>query len=449
MGHERPLGSARRPYDANYPGTFGSLGIGWYVEKLFTGQIWAATLLEIARNTDRSVLLQVVVDSLKLMPKNPNFFRRATPCIPRSDHLKQAGRVTTTQADSYRQAMKRAFARFGMGVDAGSTGNTLFDITPDFTVDGTSLKPPVKVIGLGGMSSDGNAAYVNGNDGSIWRYQFASHGWTEAAVRGVLKRCTKMYWIGTDGTEAIAKREAAGHGRLVQANAQWSWTTFSPPSNFTGLTGTDIVRDSHDGKILWWAGADTSTNPPSAKFSKQSRDASGSWQSQSGHARHRWPGRGRELRRRNPGVLGFHQRASQAVGGERGDRHGRSVRRLHHQLQRGQHERRRPKRLRADHAGRLWGLRKVQNAWPWTDLSANQTVPMQTLRASSNAGKVFLSAATAIFWQRRLGRDERRELAGSHPPRAAHRRRRASCASTLPPTDRRPWSPARTSISGR
>jgi hypothetical protein len=212
-----PNGQRGIPYDSNYPGTFGSLGIGWYDERLFTGQIWAATLLEMARHADRSILLQVVVDSLKLVVPNPNFLQARDAMYLALTNMQTANRVSAAQASAVRSAMQSAFARFGMGQNAVSLGNLLRYITPDFILNGQSLKPPVKVIGLGGVSPDGTAAYAQGNDGSLWRN--LSGTWTQALAPGFpQQRFWKVYRITSGGAQAIVFGESStwGESRAVR-----------------------------------------------------------------------------------------------------------------------------------------------------------------------------------------------------------------------------------------
>jgi extracellular elastinolytic metalloproteinase len=245
-----PNGQRGIPYDSNYPGTFGSLGIGWYDERLFTGQIWAATLLEMARHADRSILLQVVVDSLKLVVPNPNFLQARDAMYLALTNMQTANRVSAAQASAVRSAMQSAFARFGMGQNAVSLGNLLRYITPDFILNGQSLKPPVKVIGLGGVSPDGTAAYAQGNDGSLWRN--LSGTWTQALAPGFpQQRFWKVYRITSGGAQAIVFGESSTWGSLALSGTQWSWTPCVLPDD-----AQDIAGVSNDGKVIWWMAAD-------------------------------------------------------------------------------------------------------------------------------------------------------------------------------------------------
>jgi len=254
---DNPKGLRGAPYDSNYPGTFGSLGIGWYGDKYPIGEIWCATLMEIARRTDRSILLQVVVDSLKLAPANPNFLQMRECMRLALDQLVSAGRVTAAEAGPFREGMLTAFARFGMGAQAVSINNGLIDIVPDFIYNSRSFKPPVKVIGVAGVSPDGTA-FVNGNDGSLWGNRSGS--WTHAAATGFNQRIFTIYRVVSGGADVLAKGEKSGVGRLTLAGSQWTWAGI-PLNSGLQIQIIDVVATSHDASVFWWGAINAQRQP--------------------------------------------------------------------------------------------------------------------------------------------------------------------------------------------
>lgn len=131
-------GIRQRPYDAQYPGTFGDIGKGpgeiagpgnsdlTYQEVHDVGEIWCAALMEMTRkvaaalnNKERGyqVAWQAVVDGMKLTPKNPSFLT-ARDAVLRAFKAMQGGLLTTTEYTAVRKAAWEAFARFEMGFDA-------------------------------------------------------------------------------------------------------------------------------------------------------------------------------------------------------------------------------------------------------------------------------------------------------------------------------------------
>lgn len=135
---KRAQGIRQRPYDENYPGTFGDIGKGEgevlgpdngslsYREVHDVGEIWCATLMQLNRavvaalgDKERGfqVTWQAVVDGLKLTPKNPSFLV-ARNAILRAFAAIKGSRLTDTEYYSVKRAAWQAFARFGMGFDA-------------------------------------------------------------------------------------------------------------------------------------------------------------------------------------------------------------------------------------------------------------------------------------------------------------------------------------------
>ncbi|MCF3143928.1 M36 family metallopeptidase [Streptomyces platensis] len=131
-------GIRQRPYDSDYPGTFGDIGKGpgevagagngdlTYQEVHDVGEIWCAALMELTRkvttalnNKERGyqVTWQAVVDGMKLTPKNPSFLV-ARDAILRAFKAMKGGLLTSAEYTKVRKAAWQAFARFEMGFDA-------------------------------------------------------------------------------------------------------------------------------------------------------------------------------------------------------------------------------------------------------------------------------------------------------------------------------------------
>lgn len=131
----RPEGIRQRPYDENYPGTFGDIGKGEgdvagdgdlsYQEVHNVGEIWCAALMQMTRNLAAElgkergyrIAWQAVVDGLKLTPKNPTFLV-ARDAILRALRAMAGRQLSNQEYGLARHAAWKAFARFGMGVDA-------------------------------------------------------------------------------------------------------------------------------------------------------------------------------------------------------------------------------------------------------------------------------------------------------------------------------------------
>jgi extracellular elastinolytic metalloproteinase len=133
------------PYDTNYPGRFGDIGTGIYVEMHRVGEIWCATLLEMNRNLDmrlgaprgRNLALQLVVDALKLSPSNPNMLNMRDAILRALDnkHASTAlDRLTDEIYTSAKEEIWKAFAKFGMGVRAASNGAQYSGVVADFSL---------------------------------------------------------------------------------------------------------------------------------------------------------------------------------------------------------------------------------------------------------------------------------------------------------------------------
>jgi extracellular elastinolytic metalloproteinase len=136
-----PAGIRDFPYDSNFPDHFGKLGTGRYTEEHNIGEIWCATLMEMNRNVGKVLGLQLVVDALKLTPANPSFLDARDAILAALDALSQAGKLTSSQFDTARDGIWKAFAKFAMGPAAQSNGATLSGIVGDFNIPPTT--PPI------------------------------------------------------------------------------------------------------------------------------------------------------------------------------------------------------------------------------------------------------------------------------------------------------------------
>lgn len=133
---KRAGGIRQRPYDEQYPGTFGDIGKGpgqiagnadlSYQEVHDVGEIWCAALMQLTRNVAGAlgskergyqVTWQAVVDGLKLTPKNPSFLV-ARDAILRAFKSMKGTRLTDGEYALVRRGAWEAFAKFGMGFDA-------------------------------------------------------------------------------------------------------------------------------------------------------------------------------------------------------------------------------------------------------------------------------------------------------------------------------------------
>lgn len=148
-------GIRQKPYDENYPGTFGDLGkrqgevVGHpelhYAEVHDAGEVWCATLMHMMRTVTKAIggdkprayqlCWQAVVDGLKLTPKNPTFLT-ARNAIMKSWAAMRGNRVNTTEYPAIQRAAWEAFAKFGMGHDAFCQNASLRGCT------GGSAMPP-------------------------------------------------------------------------------------------------------------------------------------------------------------------------------------------------------------------------------------------------------------------------------------------------------------------
>jgi extracellular elastinolytic metalloproteinase len=126
-----PAGIRGFPYDSKFPDGFGKLGTGRYREVHNIGEIWCATLMEISRQIDRGLALQLVVDALKLTPPNPSFLAARDAILLALDHTLAANQITAEVHAHTKKTVWSVFAYFGMGPAARSNGAQLSGIVAD------------------------------------------------------------------------------------------------------------------------------------------------------------------------------------------------------------------------------------------------------------------------------------------------------------------------------
>lgn len=126
-----PAGIREFPYDSAFPDGFGKLGTGRYRKVHNIGEIWCATLMEISRQIDRDLALQLVVDALKLTPPNPSFLAARDAIFLALDQTLAAGAITAEVHAHSKKTMWTVFAHFGMGPAARSNGAQLSGIVAD------------------------------------------------------------------------------------------------------------------------------------------------------------------------------------------------------------------------------------------------------------------------------------------------------------------------------
>jgi extracellular elastinolytic metalloproteinase len=123
-------GIRNNSYGSNFPHNFGHLGKTEdgvsYGEVHNIGEVWCATLLEINRNiNDDTLAMQLVVDALKLSPTNPSFLNMRDSILEALGDKLTDNQISTQQYRQIKNAIWKAFAKFGMGPNASSNGAQL------------------------------------------------------------------------------------------------------------------------------------------------------------------------------------------------------------------------------------------------------------------------------------------------------------------------------------
>jgi extracellular elastinolytic metalloproteinase len=179
----QPNGIRSHPYDDDYPGTYGMLGTGIYVQPHKVGEIWCAALMSMNRNLNnrlgdprgQRLALQLVVDALKLSPANPSMLNMRDAILMALDHKKAASPgLSETDYQSAKTGIWTAFAKYGMGERAQSAGADFGNVVENFTVPG------------GGSSSPTTGTGTNPNTGSTPTNPPVSGGGSGAAGTAVL-----------------------------------------------------------------------------------------------------------------------------------------------------------------------------------------------------------------------------------------------------------------------
>jgi extracellular elastinolytic metalloproteinase len=130
------------PYDANYPATYGKLGKGKYKTPIAAAEIWAVALIEMNRLIGTAVGTamrgheigwRAVIESMKLVPKNPNFVQGRQSTLDGIDALRANGFLSAAEHSGSAGAVREAFRLRGLGSQASSNGPQLSDAREDFT----------------------------------------------------------------------------------------------------------------------------------------------------------------------------------------------------------------------------------------------------------------------------------------------------------------------------
>jgi extracellular elastinolytic metalloproteinase len=140
-------------YDDNYPTKYGDIASlprnpdTGLPDEHATGEIWCAALLMMTRGIRAGLghdvdgyrlAWQIVVDGLKLTPANPSFLQARDAILLALKDLRDQHRIPQATHQVALRAAWKAFANFGMGVDASSE-----DAGVDGIVAGTGLPAEV------------------------------------------------------------------------------------------------------------------------------------------------------------------------------------------------------------------------------------------------------------------------------------------------------------------
>ena len=118
-----PTGIRSHAYTTNHPGRYGDVGKGNHKGVHGIGEIWCAALLEGNRRIGPALMVQLVVDALKLTPANPSFLDARDAILLALQNRRDAGLLTPIEYANKLDKLWQAFAKFGMGVDAKSPGS--------------------------------------------------------------------------------------------------------------------------------------------------------------------------------------------------------------------------------------------------------------------------------------------------------------------------------------
>ncbi|HEX7278787.1 MAG TPA: M36 family metallopeptidase [Solirubrobacterales bacterium] len=116
----KPGGIRGFTYDAAFPDHFGMLGSGRYTKVHNNGEIWCAALMELNRNIGEKLAIEIVIDGMKLTPANPTYLQARDAILSALDAKAVADEWDEALRAERKDQAWRAFAKYGMGVDAQS-----------------------------------------------------------------------------------------------------------------------------------------------------------------------------------------------------------------------------------------------------------------------------------------------------------------------------------------
>lgn len=137
-----PSGIRGFPYNEEFPDNFGDVGTGRYTRVHNIGEIWCATLMSMTRRVAANLgkergypmCWQIVVDGYKLSPPNPSFLDARDATLNALDDLRDDNKVSDEEHATVRRGAWEAFSKFGMGLNARSSGASLQGIQADFSL---------------------------------------------------------------------------------------------------------------------------------------------------------------------------------------------------------------------------------------------------------------------------------------------------------------------------
>ncbi len=221
-------------YDASFPDHFGSLGSGRYAagaggqpnDPHNVGEIWCATLMEMNRQTDRHLAMQLVIEPQTLPPAHANFLPARDAILLALNHIVAAGRLNTNQRDGAWQGIWAAFCKFGQGPQATSNSSQLTGNVADFSLGQTNWRFCSKCEGLyyAGNVSQGlcpaGGAHIHTGSGN---YDIVAN-WSGAPGQSNWRWCNKCQgmYFGGNATQGVCKA-----GGTHNSTGSWNYTLIS------------------------------------------------------------------------------------------------------------------------------------------------------------------------------------------------------------------------------
>ncbi len=251
------------PYDSNFPDDFGDLGTGRYdgSDEHNVGEIWAATLMEMNRRTERGFGLQVVVDALKLTPANPSFLDARDSILLALDNMKTAGRIDENQHAGAWQGIWSAFVRFGMGPQATANGAELTGNVADFSLGQQDWRWCHKCQGLFFAGNPGSHCPAGGAHENVGSGNYdLVQDWPQAPGQESWRWCHKcqgLYFAGNPGSRCPVggahENVRSGNYKLIfgawgsPAQSNWRWCHKCQGLYFAGNPGSQCPSGAaHD-----------------------------------------------------------------------------------------------------------------------------------------------------------------------------------------------------------